>query len=239
MDYDDIAEEYLKAQEEFYKTRPDIPTELIIDKLEVYPGREYRLLELGCGKGNIQVLNRKYIEGEYIGIDRSGRMLPTKRSGTSRMKIPDERGGFSEFSTELHYCFYQLDFDEGLPFKSGDIDRVFSRYALHYSRNLNPLFGEISRVLKPKGRVVAVVAHPVLGFELKKEKDYWKNEEVEVVLYDGAVKIVEPTHTFQEYWDAFAKNRFKIISQEESSHNANLESKLRVPDYYFFVLEKE
>jgi SAM-dependent methyltransferase len=239
-DYNDepFARRYLEAQEEFYRDREEIPTNLILQNIEfsIHERSNLRLMDLGCGSGNmVPRLIRKDLRGEYIGIDKSEYMLPKQRFGIARDIV---NGATQDYENSMYYRFYQIDFDGGLPFKYGSIDLVLSRYALHYSRDLPGLFSEIGRVLVPKGRVVAVVAHPVLGLELKKERVYWKPEEVEVSLYKGRVRIVEPTHTFQDYWSAFENNGFRVVKQEESLNNAN-ETGLNVPDYYFFVLKRE
>ena len=235
MNFDPIAEQYLKAQNQFYAERENPTKKLILD--EIVNIAEERIIDLGCGDGEfLKEIFYKRKPSTAVGIDISNNMLPKNRT----LWIARER---------RILLYGQLPFDSliGCPhiegglhteIETGNFDVAISRFALHYSIDLEQTFRGIRFRLKPRGKVVAVVAHPLLGFQLSNSKDYWKRESVEVPLYENAIKVDEPRHTFQNYWNAFERNGFRIIKQKESSDYVN-EAGLMVPDYYFFVLEKE
>lgn len=50
---------------------------------------------------------------------------------------------------------------EELPFASGSFDVVFCRQVLHHARNLGDLCREVARVLKPRGRMLAIREHVI------------------------------------------------------------------------------
>lgn len=50
---------------------------------------------------------------------------------------------------------------EELPFASGSFDLVFCRQVLHHARNLGELCQEVARVLKPRGKMLAVREHVI------------------------------------------------------------------------------
>jgi SAM-dependent methyltransferase len=53
------------------------------------------------------------------------------------------------------------EFGEQLPFADGSFDLVFARQVLHHARDLPQLCREISRVLKPGGKFIAVRDHVI------------------------------------------------------------------------------
>lgn len=53
------------------------------------------------------------------------------------------------------------EFGEALPFPDASFDLVYARQVLHHARDLPRLCGELHRVLKPGGRLVAVREHVI------------------------------------------------------------------------------
>jgi len=53
------------------------------------------------------------------------------------------------------------DFSESLPFDDGEFEVVFARAVLHHTKDLEATCKEISRVLKPGGRFIAVREHVI------------------------------------------------------------------------------
>jgi SAM-dependent methyltransferase len=101
-------------------------------------------IDLGCGDGglcrDLMALGARSV----VGIDPSARMLELAAWRTTDERVRYIRG-FAE--------------DAGLP--AGSADLVVSSLALHYVPDLGPLLRRIASWLRPGGRLVASMEHPV------------------------------------------------------------------------------
>ena len=92
------------------------------------------VLEVGCGEGELAERIQAELEVELVAIDQSERMVElTHRRGV------DARVG---------------DVQE-LPFQNGSFDVVVAAWMLYHAPDLHGAVGEIARVLRPGGRLVA------------------------------------------------------------------------------------
>lgn len=109
----------------------------LVDQAGIRPG--YRILEIGCGTGNLALLVKRLCPGaEVVGLDPDPKAL-------ARAKRKAERKGLA------------LDlgrgFAEELPYADASFDRVLSAFMFHH---LGPdekaeTLSEVRRVLKPGG----------------------------------------------------------------------------------------
>ncbi len=107
-----------------------------------------------------------------------------------------------------------------LPYEEGLFDVVISKYALQSSANLAPVFSEIHRVLKPKGVLLYLTKHPFRQFLEKKKnsgKNYFSQELVESKIFNGAITLIEPSHTLNEYFSDDFLKKFELVHFEEAS----------------------
>jgi SAM-dependent methyltransferase len=118
------------------------------------------MLDLGCGLG-ADMLRCAKLGYEPYGLDLEAQAV--------------------EF-VAAQYGFYgqRHDFGDPLPFDDGMFSLVLSRFALHYLRpaQAQVLFGEIGRVLEPRGQLLFVVnseSHRRLGLQY----DYTEATELE------------------------------------------------------------
>ncbi|KAI1460446.1 methyltransferase type 11 [Annulohypoxylon moriforme] len=102
------------------------------------------ILDLGCGFGWFSRFARENGAASVRAIDFSQNMLDKAHEMTDDEKIKYERD----------------DLDE-LKLLENQYDLVFSSLALHYLINLPSLIKEISKSLKPLGRLVFSVEHPI------------------------------------------------------------------------------
>ena len=103
-------------------------------------------LDLGCGSATYAA--RLAARGaRVVGVDLSATMLTLAR----------ERARASGVTMELLVA----DIARPLPFSGPRFDLVFTATALHYVENLRGTMQEIARVLRPQGRLVASVLHPM------------------------------------------------------------------------------
>ena len=96
-----------------------------------------RLLDIGCGTGSLlQAISQKYPTVDSVGIDLSTEML--KVACNKRIKK----------------CGLATGQAQRLPFRSESFDIVLSCNAFHYWRKPEECLSEMSRVLKPQGKIV-------------------------------------------------------------------------------------
>ncbi|KAI1417088.1 methyltransferase type 11 [Hypoxylon sp. FL1857] len=102
------------------------------------------VLDLGCGFGWFSRCARENGAASVRGIDLSEKMLDRARNMTNDNKIKYERADL-----------------EVLKLEENQYDVVFSSLTFHYLVNLPTLIQGISRSLKPSGRLVCSVEHPI------------------------------------------------------------------------------
>src|SRR5215471_11684163 len=103
-----------------------------------------RVLDLGCGSGPYS-LSFAGAGAAVVGLDLSETMI----------SIAQER------SRGLNAVFQVADIRRPLPFDDAEFDLVFSATALHYVEDLTRPMSETARVLKPRGRFIASLLHPL------------------------------------------------------------------------------
>lgn len=139
-----------------------------------------KILDLGCGNGT-DMQYYKYRFGEKVfGVDASEKFI--------------EEASAKNLNVSLGYF-------DNIPHKDKSFDVVFSKYALQTINEFSKTYIEVSRVLKPKGRFIFLVVHPMRQFFEKKtkNKNYFQKTIVDSILFGGKVIAKEPTHTMEEY----------------------------------------
>jgi SAM-dependent methyltransferase len=128
------SEDNLRARKSAYvNAEGDDPREFAFQAVAEAEPR--RVLEVGGGEGELAERIRDELGTEVIGVDQSERMVEIQRT-----KGIDAHGG---------------DVQE-LPFADGEFDVVVAAWMLYHVPDLDRGLGEIARVLKPGGRLVAV-----------------------------------------------------------------------------------
>lgn len=103
------------------------------------------VLDLGCGFGWFCRFAAGQGAAEVLGIDVSERMLARARAETSAAAVRYEQADLERYEP---------------PF--GRFDLVYSSLALHYLVELPVLFARAQRALRPGGRFVFSVEHPIM-----------------------------------------------------------------------------
>ncbi len=112
----------------------------VFDRLAVPDGS--RLLELGCGPGNLWVENAARIPPTWdVNLsDLSGGMLRQ-----ARQNLMDWRKGFHFFTADA----------QAIPFPDASFESVIADHMLYHVPDMRLALGEIRRVLKPGGLLLA------------------------------------------------------------------------------------
>jgi SAM-dependent methyltransferase len=152
-DYDDFAEAYSAENENsLVNAHYERPAMLAL----VGDVTGCRVLDAGCGSGPLYAALRG--RGAVVtGIDASAGMLA----------LAERRLGGD---ADLH----QVDLRDRLPFDDGAFDVVVSSLVLHYLEDWNPTLAELRRVLRPGGRLIASVDHPLVAYTIHEPRpDYF------------------------------------------------------------------
>ncbi len=128
------------------------------------------VLELGCGGGQISVVLAKWGAKTVTGVDISEEQL--KYAG----ELAQKQG------VKVH--FLQGNVEDLSALDTDSFNLVVSSHALNYVENLSQVFVESARVLRPGGRCVFCLGHPiyyVLGDALEAKdlsliEDYFSDE---------------------------------------------------------------
>lgn len=122
---------------------PDL-TESDLKLLGTLEGK--RVVELGCGGAQCSIAFAK-AGAKAIAVDRSAQQLAFAR------QLCEEEG----VKVELH----QGDLAELAFLRADTVDVVFSAYALGYVADVNRVFRQVHRILRPGGPFVFSLTHPV------------------------------------------------------------------------------
>lgn len=86
------------------------------------------------------------------------------------------------------------DLGERLPYADDSFDTVVCSLALHYLKDLRDPLAELRRVLRPRGRLVISVSHPVVYMLNYPKRDYFAlNQYSDDVVRGGRSPVRTPT----------------------------------------------
>lgn len=156
-----------------------------------------KVLDLCCGDG-IDANHYKAIGATVHGIDASEGLI-----GIAKKQYPG--------------IDFQVGFAEALPYEDNSFDMILSKYAIMTSSDMNPIFSEINRVLKPGGTVIYLVTHPLRQWMERKDfsQDYFQQAIVTANILGNTVSVEEPTHTMNEFFNADFFAKFMMVDFKE------------------------
>lgn len=225
-EYDDFAPEYDAANAanllNNYYERP-----AMLDLVGDVQGR--RFLDAGCGSGPLSVLLRE--RGAIVtGFDSSARMIAIAR----KRLLP-----YADLRV--------LDLGEALPYEDGSFDDVVASLVLHYLRDWGEALSELRRVLRPGGRLILSVNHPLVFPMSVEGAKYFPIAEFPMECDFGGTQATlqtwhRPLHAMV---DAFHEAGFRIADIAEPPVAPDTPSELlpngstRFVSFIFFVLQPE
>ncbi|MGV8130928.1 MAG: class I SAM-dependent methyltransferase [Candidatus Pacearchaeota archaeon] len=208
-----------KQYNEFAKEFSDSVSAPLVSRNEFYKtlGKDLsdkKLLDVACGDG-VDLLYYQSLGAEVSGMDASDDLVKIAQS-----KIPN---------ADLKVGMF-----ENIPFLDNSFDIVVSKYAIQTTDNLQAALQEITRVTKRGGLIQYLTVHPLRQFVEKKGKfrDYYKQEKVDSVLFNGEMVVQEHSHTFAEYFSEDILKNLRLVSLYEGSDFADTSAQQVAGDYY-------
>ena len=225
--YDGFAESYARQNETgLFNAHYAQPA--VLDLAGDVAGRS--ILDAGCGAGPLAAALRDR-GAQVTGFDSSPAMveLARRRLGAD---------------TDVLVA----DLAEPLPFATGEFDDVVVSLVLHYLEDWSGPLAELRRVLRPGGRLILAVNHPVIRPVVYPDEDYFATSSyTEDYTFDGhTVDLTfwhRPLHAMTE---AFTRAGFRISVISEPPFSPDTPRELLPPDlgdrtsflcFLFFVLE--
>jgi len=164
------------------------------------------VLDLGCGAGSDAVFYTQ--KGfSYYGLDASKDMCNLAKQNKNVTEIRNE-----SFSSKISYADKMF----GL---------IVSKYAIQTTEHIMPIYDEVYRMIDNNGYFIFLVVHPFRQFLEKKKqgKDYYKQELVKSVIFEGKITVIDPTHTLSEYVNKDFLTHFSLVDVREGSDFPNSE----------------
>ncbi len=177
---------------------PDIATEADLRLLGDLKGK--RVLELGCGGAQCSIAFAKQ-GASAIGIDSSAEMLAVAK------RLCDQE----EVKVELrHGDMADLAF-----LRADSVDIAFSAYAFGYVEDLDRVFRQVNRVLKPGGPLVFSVSHPTYamigdhaGLPLLVRRSYFDRSPV--AFERNGIVFTEYQHTIADLFGGLTRAGYRV-----------------------------
>jgi len=190
----------------------------------------HRVLDAGCGSGPLSAALRA--KGAIVtGFDGSPAMLEL-----ARQRLGDDAA--------LHVA----DLSRPLPFADGAFDDIVASLVLHYLRDWATPLAELRRLLKPGGRLILSVNHPIVYKLLYPDADYFAiTRYSEENTFNGQSAVLTYWHRpVSAMTDAFAAAGFRVSVISEPPFSPDTPRELLGPTFadrtaflcfIFFVLE--
>lgn len=190
--YDQMAEAYARKVDtkphNAYYDRPAVQS-LLTD----LTGKT--VLDAACGTG-------VYTEwllaqgAEVVGVEANERMLAYARERNAGKAV-----------------FYQANLEQPLDMLAdAQFDGIVSALTISYIRDLERLFGEFRRVLKPGGWLVFSIEHPFSAYQYFKVQNYYTTQQVSCIWrgFGEPVEVKSYYHSLATITEALAVNGFWI-----------------------------
>ena len=146
--------------------RYDEMTARLLDSLPAEPSR---VVELGCGTGNLSLLLADRLPGaRFIFVDGAPEMVEA-----TRLRLSATAPEVAERSTFLHGTF------EGLELEVGSVDLVVASLSLHHVADLAPVYRMLARGMAPGGEFrsadgIRADDHRLHALHLERWEAFWR-----------------------------------------------------------------
>ena len=223
-----------------HRAKPDCPNETIeqpiLWKMMGSP-QGLKILDLGCGDARVARKFREAKAGRYVGIE-----------GSKRMYVMAQRyvlEGFSEIKLQRLEDFVPTD---------PTFDLVISSLVFHYIEDLEEMFLKVNQSLRPGGRFIFSVEHPVItschrSMETSRLRESWLVDDYFArgerrLNWMGDV-VTKYHRTVEDFLDLLSRAGFRLERLKEAEPPAEnfrdkelLARRLRIPLFLMISAEK-
>ncbi len=174
------------------------------------------VFELGCGKGRVAAHVAAYTGAHITGINIDQGQLNNAMEFAKKIDLSDQ-------CTFLNADFNDLPF----PFHDNHFDGIYEIQALSLSRDLNKLFQELHRILKPNGKISLLEWVRLPNYDANNPHHLDLMKKIKPLI--GAIGTPSP----KEYEAALQQAGFQILVSEDPSLNHSQEPLVQKADHYF------
>ena len=182
-------------------------------------GPDSQVFELGCGKGRVAAHVAKTSGANIIGINIDQGQLNSAQSFA-------ERQGLTEYCHYLNADFNEIPF----PYPNNHFDAIYEIQVLSLSSDLNKLFKELYRILKPGGRISLLEWVKLPKFDPNKPSHQNLMKKIKPLI--GAIGTPSP----EDYEKALTKAGFQLLISADPSVNHSQEPLIRKANHFFAKL---
>lgn len=234
-DEEQVFDHYMQRRQRTDSPNDTIEQPIFMEMLGSYAGKT--VLDLGCGDGGFGAELLAGGAQSYTGVEASARMAALARERLLSV------GGTLYHDTIESWAYPETAFD-----------LVVSRLALHYTDHIEQTFARVYAALKPGGRWVFSVEHPVLtssnaaatasGRRYEWIVDDYFNTGARNVTWMGSA-VIKFHRTVEDYFTALQQTGFTVEQLRESRPrpenftDAELyERRTRIPLFLFLAARK-
>lgn len=214
-----VAESWWGGFEEYRRSSTKHLMSLLPDNLN---GKS--ILDLGCGPGE-EIAEYRHRKAKFIaGVDLSPDMTRMALLKSSADIVVQ-----GDMSSPV------------LDMGSAKFDWIVSKWAVQAVPDYDRVYQNIHRLLLPHGHLLILLVHPIRQYmeKKKKGKNYFKQEVVESVLFNGAVTVREPSHTFGNVLSSFFLVHFDLLEFVEGfAEGCDVVDGDHYPSYILFKAQK-
>ncbi len=193
-------EAYQQMAEAYAKIAPTKPHNAYYDKpamLSLLPDIKGKyILDAGCGPGiYLEILSERGAS-ELVGLDASEKMISIAR----KKKIPRAKFSVRDLNRPL------------VDFSPESFDLILSALTISYLPDLNAVFSEFHRLLKPQGHLLISTQHPFMDFLYFDSQQYFATEQVTTTWKGFGAPVEVPCYRrpMQDLVLAFLNNGYTL-----------------------------
>ncbi len=235
FDDEEILETYKSRRQ--LSTSPNETIEYPIFRELIGGARGLDVLDLGCGEAEFGTMLLKESVRSYVGLEASDKMANSAEERLAGLEARVVR------STIESYDFAPTSYD-----------LVISQLVLHYVEDLLEAFGRVYQTLRPGGRFIFSVEHPVITSSSQSLKiserrtawlvdNYFKTGE-RVYPWMGG-EVTKYHRTVEDHFSALQEVGFTVERlresrplRENSVDAEEYDRRLRIPLFIFFAAQK-
>lgn len=209
--YDAFAAQYAAADVDLSSFRQSASRQEIYGAVEPFLEGSV-LLDVGCGLG---------MDAEYY-----------REKGASVFAIDASEGMLQQ--AQLRYPELRLSRQdmERTEFPNEFFDIITSRCAIHYARDIERVYQEWQRLLKPGGMLAFAASHPALQEHFLKDQPS-STDTVLLPILQGRCTVRQPVHTEEEYFPQSLFEHFEELRRVIGKNGNSL------PQFLFLHLRKK